>query len=803
MKPVLVFHHGSPGTPADFKHLLGYLKDQKTVLTDRNTDSRSNTTQNEQIHIGYSFGCVEALINASESLEKTQAVVLIAPYIFVDKKLSPVMKLILSAPIISDFLLSKMGSKAIEQMLKNSSHPQSPPSIYTEDAKFYKTAKVLRTSLFEKVGKLPKVAEALEKIKQAKIPVVLIRGAEDLTSPLIQQITPLKQRINVQEYCLEQAGHALLWTHPKRLSEIIHETLSPETAKEKLGYYPGAHIKNNVCSFLDKHLQEIPDRPILSWVAPEKLKQWSFNIDDPLPHDSITVRELDQLVSRISAGFQKLGLEKGDRVIVFVPMSLYLYAAMFALQKIGAIAVFLDSWARRDQLGLSAEAVAPKGMVSVEQAFHYMKDVSQIMAIPLKISVGPITGEYSARLEALMQTPTLADPVAVEKEHTALVTFTTGSSGTPKGANRTHRFLAAQHYALNRHLPYRSDDADLPVFPIFSLNNLAAGVKTVIPAIDVGAPGDHDALVLIAQMKSTGTSCSTLSPSLLNKVSDYCLKNKITLPFLRRIITGGAPVSKDDLIRITNVCPNAEVLVLYGSTEVEPMAHIEAQDMIHAKASNDPEWVEEGVNVGKMDSGLEVKFLKISHDPIYINKQEDWKQVELPVGSVGEIIVAGEHVCESYFNNEEAFFRAKIRDERGVVWHRTGDLGRYDDNGDLWLVGRVHNAILRGDTYAFPVRSEIIMKKLPFIKLCAYLGVPDENLGERTVCVYSVDTTKFEATEANKKAWANEITRMMVKNQVPVDQIIYTEEIPMDPRHHSKVEYSVLRENLKLKGLLT
>lgn len=800
MKKQMILHHGSPGTSSDFRQLIQALPGVEAWVYDR-TQAQKKTGQ---VHIGYSFGCLEALSQASQQLPNVEAVVLIAPYVFIDKEMSPVMKMILNLPILSNVLLSKMAPKSIDKMIKNSSYPLDPTQEYLEDAKQYLNPKRLKHSLFEKIDTLPRLVTALEKLKAAKTPIILIRGAQDKTSPLHQQITPLKERLLVKEYCLEKAGHALLWSHPKRIAEIITENcLTKETSmsQNKLGYFDGEHIKNNVCSFLDKHLEEIPDRPILSWVHPEKLKSWSFNINDPLPHDSVNVKQLDEMVSRIASGMMKMGIEKGDRVIVFVPMSLYLYAAMFALQRIGAIAVFLDSWARRDQLGVSADVVSPKAMVSVEQAYQYMHDVEQIQAIPLKIVVGPAQGTYSAQLEALMQTPTLSTVTPVAREHTALITFTTGSSGTPKGANRTHRFLAAQHYALNRHLPYESSDADLPVFPIFSLNNLAAGVKTVIPAIDVGAPKDHDPLILIAQMKSTNTTCTTLSPSLLNAVSAYCLQNKITLPFLRRIITGGAPVSKDDVIKITSVCPNAEVLVLYGSTEVEPMAHIEAREMMAQQESSDPEWVEEGVNVGKMDEGLEVKYLKISKDPITIQSASDWQQWEQPLGQVGEIIVAGEHVCESYFNNEEAFFRAKIRDERGVVWHRTGDLGRVDEHGDLWLVGRVHNAINRGNMYAFPVRSEITMKKLPFIKQCAYLGVEDAKLGERTVCVYTLKEDQ-ENTPEKIEYFEKEIQRIMDKNKIPVDQIVRTDSIPMDPRHHSKVEYTVLRESLQKAGKL-
>ena len=562
------------------------------------------------------------------------------------------------------------------------------------------------------------------------------------------------------------------------------------------GYHEGAHPLNNIHSFLDKHVMEFPDRPILSWVHPEKLAKWSFDLNDELPHDSVTVKELWHLVGVTAEGLTNQGIEKGDRVIVFIPMSLYLYTAMFALQKIGAVPVFLDSWARRDQMGLSAQVASPKAMISVEKAFVYLNDVKEIASIPTKIVAGPAQGTYSAKLEELMAGQKRAEVTPVEKELTALITFTTGSSGTPKGADRSHRFLAAQHYALNRHLPYQNGDADLPVFPIFSLNNLAAGVTTVIPAIDVGVPNEKDPLVLIAQMKSTGTTCTTLSPSLLNSVSAYCLKNDIKLPFLRRIVTGGAPVSKDDCIRIKKVAPDAEVLVLYGSTEVEPMAHIEADEFINqvSRSQEDAEWVDEGVNVGKMDAGLETRFLAINKSPVTINRADDWNTLLVKRGEVGEIIVAGEHVCERYYNNEEAFAKSKILDENKTVWHRTGDLGRIDEKGDLWIVGRVHNAINRGGTYLFPVRAEIVLKKVPGVKHAAFLGMADEKLGEKTIAAVSLN--EGDANEAKA-----EIARLLAKNEIPVDGIEVLDDIPMDPRHHSKVEYEILRKTLVEKGL--
>ncbi|MCB9091847.1 MAG: AMP-binding protein [Halobacteriovoraceae bacterium] len=569
----------------------------------------------------------------------------------------------------------------------------------------------------------------------------------------------------------------------------------------KIGYFEGAHQGNNVYSFLEKHVQENPDKEILTWVNRDTLGTWDKNLKTPLEHQSIKVKELFFLCERISAGFSELGIGNGDRVILFAPMSVPLYVCMFALQKLGAIPVFLDSWARRGQLGISAETVDPKAMISFEQAFDMCSQVPELAKIEMKISVGPTTKNYTSSYENLLETMSSVNKQAVEQEATALITFTTGSSGRPKGADRTHRFLAAQHYAISRSLKYDDNDRDMPVFPIFSLNNLAECVTTVIPAFDVGMPTENDPLIILAQVYEKNITCLTLSPWLFNKLSEYCLKNSIQLEKVKRVVTGGAPISRDNLVDFRKIAPNAEILVLYGSTEVEPIAHIEANDFINLKfaGDEDPELVDPGVNVGKIDSGLEYKFIQISKDPVFVKTDLDWENIELPSSQVGELIVSGEHVCENYYNYEEAFFRAKIRDNHNRVWHRTGDLGFIDNNGDLWLVGRVHNAIKRKDTFHFPVKAEVILKRLDFVSRGAYLGVSDAELGEKIVCVIEPTSNQSEMTKEEQKA---EVNRLFNKNQVTVDQIIFYDKIPMDPRHHSKVEYEVLKNELRDKKLI-
>lgn len=584
---------------------------------------------------------------------------------------------------------------------------------------------------------------------------------------------------------------------------------------QRFGYFDGKHPGNNVASFLEAHAEHHPQENAFRWVEAQALKSWSFSLQEPLAHEAISLGAFAHSVRRVASAYLELGIRPGDRIVLFVPMSVALYTAMSALQRIGAIPVFLDSWARRDHLGLSARMVEPRAIISFAQAFAFCRNVPELDSIPIKVCVGDKNNgtetndirvknhpenDASAAMASfadLMLAPDEAPIAAVAQEDTALITFTTGSSGTPKGADRTHRFLAAQHYALNAEIPYQTGDADLPVFPIFALNDIAAGVSTILPAIDVGAPDERDPLVFLAQLQACNVTCATLSPSLLRGLTSYCNQRAVQIPQLRRVVTGGAPISRDDLAACSTAAPNAEILVLYGSTEVEPIARIEASRLLNAdsREKTDPGWVDEGVNVGRLAAGLRYKFLRINPGPVAVQTPADWAEVEVAAHEVGELVVAGEHVCRDYYNNPEAFQRAKIRDVDGAVWHRTGDLGRIDQNGDLWIVGRVHNAIRRNGAYIYPVRAEIALKKLPFVRQAAFLGLPDPHLGERAVCVAATDHVGRERQDEEMS-----IYNILAKNGIPVDQIIFRAQIPTDPRHHSKVEYDVLREQLQKEG---
>src|SRR4051794_18644965 len=214
---------------------------------------------------------------------------------------------------------------------------------------------------------------------------------------------------------------------------------------------------SNVLSILHEVARRVPDRPALI-----------------LESGSITFGGLRDRIGRAAAGLRRLGLGAGDRAIVMIPMSIDLYVAMLALLEMGAVAVFVDPWIGRRQIATFAAFAEPRAWLGVPRSHLLRLLDSRLRAIPFTVTTGRRLGSLPARCSLTELEAAPADPAdnpadievqPVEPDDSALITFTSGSSGEPKGANRTHRFLLAQHHALAAELPAREGDIDMPMFP--------------------------------------------------------------------------------------------------------------------------------------------------------------------------------------------------------------------------------------------------------------------------------------------------------------------------------------------------
>ncbi len=529
---------------------------------------------------------------------------------------------------------------------------------------------------------------------------------------------------------------------------------------------------HNVVRYLEAQAYSRPDTPALVEPVEGGDEEWTFG-------------ELKARADWMAAGLRAEGVRAGDRVIIMVPMSLRLYQVLLGVLEIGAVAVFADPWVGIRGLAAFSSYAQPVGFVGVGRSHVVRLFDGSLRTLPVTVTTGSRLWCLPAR-RCWEEVLRYEGPVRLYPNgpgDTALITFTSGSSGVPKGADRTHRFLSAQHEALNAEFPYGHDDVDMPTFPVFSLNNLANGVTTVIPELNFRRVADADGAKILGQMRRHGVTTSTGSPPFFDRICD-ALEEGGEDPGLRRILTGGAPVSDEQLRRWRRLMPETEIVVIYGSTEAEPVAHMGAQERL--ELSRDDE--SPGYCVGAPVDAVDARVIEITHGPVELGSG-GWTDVEVAPGEVGELVVRGDHVCERYFRNARATAENKIVDADDAVWHRMGDTGYFDDQGRFWLTGRVHSTILRdGEAVQAQVVEQLASGDEAGILRVAAVGVPDARLGERLVLVVEVD----EGTDGGSVEKA--VRRRLTDAGQPVDEVVVREEaIPVDPRHNSKVDYGALR----------
>jgi acyl-CoA synthetase (AMP-forming)/AMP-acid ligase II len=522
-----------------------------------------------------------------------------------------------------------------------------------------------------------------------------------------------------------------------------------------------------------------------------------------LPDGERTYQQLARDVGRLAAGLAALGVARGERAVVLVPMSLALYATLLGLFARGVVAVFVEPWMPPRRMASCAGSARPTLFVGAGRA-HLLRLLDPGLrgvrrAVTTGRRVGPLPAPLTlAEVAASGRTgrpgvgsggapasgaSDLVEAVPVSSDEPALVTFTTGSSGTPKGALRTHGFLRAQHEALARELPSVPGEAELTTFPVFALHNLASGVPTVLPPVDLRTVDALDAATAVTTVRRHGVRTVTASPPVVDRLAEHPEAARLGL---RRIVTGGAPVADGQLRRWRAALPATEVQVVYGSSEAEPVARATLEERLAARSAARP--ASSGWYAGRPCGGIRLRVVRIAPGPIALGAR-GWGEWELPTGEIGELVVTGEHVGRHYFENQQAFAEGKIVEPDGTVWHRMGDTGYLDGDGAVWLAGRVHSTIWRrGEAVHAGLLEQAARGDDPRVRRVGAVGVPDSALGQRAVVV-----VEAEDGEATRGA----VRERLARAGVPHDEVVVRRDpLPVDPRHRSKIDYPALRRQL-------
>ena len=464
--------------------------------------------------------------------------------------------------------------------------------------------------------------------------------------------------------------------------------------------------------------------------------------------EKITYGELARSVKDYAQAFLSNGIKKGDNVLIFVPMTIELYKILSAVFYIGATAVFVDAWANKNRLDQALTIVPCKAFIACPKAFILKLMSKKVRDVGINIVSGRIR-KPAKEMQIEAATPDVP----------ALITFTTGSTGLPKAAKRTHEFLLEQHYVLKKHLKPDINDIDLTSLPIFVLHNFACGTTSVIPDFNPQKPADLKPEKIINDIKNNKVTTSIGSPRFYEKLAEYS-----KIDGLKRMFTGGAPVFPKLAKFLQEKFIGCKVEIVYGSTEAEPIASISTSELLDFKAD-----IKDGLYVGKPIDDINIKIIKPSDDVV-----EDFESMWLKTGEIGEICVEGKHVLKEYYNSEKAQKFAKIH-YNGQIWHRTGDAGYLDSEGRLFLMGRVKNRFEYNgkEIYVFPIENALL--EIPGIEMGTILKIKDR--------IVVVVETKLPAAK---------IEQELKNRNFEFDRLIITK-IPRDPRHNSKIDYDKLR----------
>jgi acyl-CoA synthetase (AMP-forming)/AMP-acid ligase II len=491
----------------------------------------------------------------------------------------------------------------------------------------------------------------------------------------------------------------------------------------------------------------------------------------------VTFAELNRAAVAAAEDLSAAGLAAGMRALLFCPMSIDLYTAMIGLFRLGVTAVFVDPSAGSANLAACISRVRPEAFIAIPQAHLLRLTSAAVRAIPIKLAIG--RSVPGARAVGRRSSDNTRQMHPCDDGTPAIITFTSGTTGAPKAAARTHGFLLAQHRALVESLGLDADGTDLTTLPIFLLANLASGLTSIIPDADLRSPGAIDPAPVLDQMRVERPTRTVASPALLEQLVARVTASGGRLDTLQKVFAGGAPVFPKTLDAIASVAPCASIVAVYGSTEAEPIASINRCDI----SPSDRLAMQQGAGLltGKPASSIRLRILpdRWGHS-IVARHSGDFERECLGAGCAGEIVVAGDHVLSGYLDglgDEDTKFTVGDR-----VWHRTGDAGYFDAWGRLWLLGRCSAKVSDVHGVQYPLAVECAASDVPGVRRSAFVL----HRGHRVLVVEADGITSPSPESLMRRlAWAH------------VSDVMTVSRIPVDRRHNAKIDAAVLHTMLQ------
>ena len=492
------------------------------------------------------------------------------------------------------------------------------------------------------------------------------------------------------------------------------------------------------------------------------------------PTWSLSFAELNERVHRLAAGLAAHGLEHGDRVALMVPPGLNLTVVLYACWRAGAVVVVADAGLGVRGLTRAVQSANPAYVIGIPKALAAARVMrwpgERISVVPLgpsrhRVLGAAITIEDLERLGTGRETP--QPPSA---DDLGAVAFTSGSTGPAKGVVYRHHQLQAQRDLLMQVYGIGPGDRLVAAFAPFALYGPAMGIPSMVPDMDVTAPGSLRAAALADAVVALEATLVFASPaalvSVLRTSDELTPVHRAALERVRVVMSAGAPVHPDILRRTGELMPNAELHTPYGMTEVLPVADITL------------EGIEDAGDRSGVCVGVPVQGVRVAVSPIDGSGTAGGDLMTEPE-VVGEICISAPHVKESY----DKLWATQEASAQPAGWHRSGDVGHLDREGRLWIEGRMAHLIRSADGPVTPVGIEHAVERLDDVDLAAAVGVGPVGTQRLVVVVKRSQPDR-------RPGLADQDLTDRVRSVVATDvaAVLEVPELPVDKRHNSKIE---------------
>jgi len=423
-------------------------------------------------------------------------------------------------------------------------------------------------------------------------------------------------------------------------------------------------------------------------------------------------RELDQASGRVAGLLSERGVAPGDRVGVMLGNTPEFAAVYYGVLRAGAVVVPMNPLLKGREIAFYLSDSQAR-VLFVAQPFAAQARGGAIGTDTQVVEVGP------AFLTGLVEHPIVDAVVDRNGSDTAVILYTSGTTGRPKGAELTHDNLAGNaEVTAETLLKLTPDDVIFGGLPLF---HAFGQTVTLITAVRVGASVTmlprFDPAAALATMAAHGVTIFVGVPTMYTALVAAFPGSGFDASRVRVCVSGGAALPVEILHSFEKAyeCP---ILEGYGLSETSPVASF-----------NHPDAVRKPGSIGTPIAGVRMRV-----------QDDDGRPVS--DGQVGEIAIAGPNIMKGYWQRPDATASAIVDG-----WFRTGDMGRVDADGHYFIVDRKKDMIIRGGYNIYPREIEEVLYEHPGVAEAAVIGVPDPSLGEEVAAVVALKPGATDSPE--------------------------------------------------------